>query len=97
MPDINLRVRNTKGVQQGQSRIALGDHPLAGNKMRLTLHVKDALDQEGQSEAREFILPQRIFTDPLALALVEQRGLIARNSHDAKARYAFDGSNDASP
>lgn len=83
MPDIALRIKSSAGEAAGQSRIALGDHPLAGIPMIMTLQAEDAIAQIGKSEPRTVILPQRGFTNPLAKALVEQRRLLARNKRTA--------------
>ncbi len=53
--------------------VTLAESPWAGARVRLQLFVKDDAGNTGQSEAREVTLPQRLFTNPLAKALVEQR------------------------
>ena len=83
LPEITLRIRASKGRNEGKTRIALGDHPYAGIPMTVHLAVRDAAAQEARSKPRPFTLPQRTFTQPVAKSLIEQRRLIARNSHDA--------------
>jgi len=48
-------------------------HPFAGLETTITLEAKDAIGQTGRSKTMNFRLPQKVFTDPLARALVEQR------------------------
>lgn len=55
----------------------LTSHPWAGAKVRITLVVKDEAGQEGRSQPVEVVLPARNFTQPLARAVVEQRGNLA--------------------
>jgi uncharacterized protein (TIGR02302 family) len=63
----------SSGEEDTKSSIDLAEHPWAGAKVRMTLIAKDEAGQEGRSEAREVTLPQRIFTNPLAKALIEER------------------------
>ena len=51
----------------------LTQSPYAGIRVRAILKATDAAGKSGQSAAAIFTLPQRIFTNPLARALVEQR------------------------
>ncbi len=51
----------------------LAQHPWAGLPVTLTLFVRDAAGQVGQSVPQQIDLPGRRFFDPLAAALVEQR------------------------
>ncbi len=51
----------------------LAQHPWAGLPVTLTLFVRDAAGQVGQSAPQQIDLPGRRFFDPLAAALVEQR------------------------
>ena len=55
----------------------LTEHPWAGSKVRLTLKAIDDAGQEAQSETKQFVLPQRPFTNPLAKAIMEQRKMLA--------------------
>jgi uncharacterized protein (TIGR02302 family) len=61
----------------------LTDHPWAGTDVVMTLVAHDEGGNEGRSEPVVFRLPERIFTKPLARALVEQRRNLAL---DAGAR-----------
>jgi len=55
----------------------LTGHPYAGLVVRAHLEARDAIGQVGRSAEVTFKLPARVFTDPLARALVEQRQLLA--------------------
>ena len=48
-------------------------HPYAGLDVSITLEAKDAAGNIGHSKPAPFILPARVFTNPLARALIEQR------------------------
>jgi uncharacterized protein (TIGR02302 family) len=69
----NARTRN--GV--GQTAKDLSQDPYAGADMTLTLSAKDEAGNEGHSEPFNMRLPERLFTKPLARALIEQRRLLA--------------------
>lgn len=56
------------------------EHPWAGSEVSLRLVVEDGAGQRGYSSTYDLILPQHIFGNPLARALVEQRRLLATNS-----------------
>lgn len=51
----------------------LSASPWAGATVAMTLVARDHASQEGRSETKTVVLPQRPFTKPLAKALVEQR------------------------
>jgi Domain of unknown function (DUF4175) len=59
------------------------EHPWAGAEVVMTLTARDEGGNEGRSEPFAFRLPERLFTKPLARALVEQRRNLAL---DARAR-----------
>ena len=61
----------------------LTDHPWAGAEVEMTLVARDEGGNVGKSEPFAFRLPERVFTKPLARALVEQRRNLAL---DANAR-----------
>lgn len=60
----------------------LTEHPLAGQKVRITLVATDGAGQEGRSETLETVLPGRHFSEPLAAAVVEQRGVLALDANN---------------
>ncbi|MEZ5871260.1 MAG: TIGR02302 family protein [Nitratireductor sp.] len=61
----------------------LTSHPWAGSKVKITLAAEDDAKQTGRSEPHEMILPGRRFSNPLALALVEQRRILAMDANKA--------------
>jgi uncharacterized protein (TIGR02302 family) len=60
----------------------LTEHPWAGTEVMLTLTARDEAGNEGRSEPRELLLPQRIFVKPLARALIEQRRNLALDAEN---------------
>lgn len=73
----NARTRN--GV--GQTVKDLSEDPYAGADVTLTLTVKDEAGNEGKSEPFDMRLPERLFTKPLARALIEQRRILALDAN----------------
>jgi uncharacterized protein (TIGR02302 family) len=63
----------SSGEEDTRANLDLAEHPWAGAKVRMTLLARDEAGQEGRSEVREVTLPQRVFTNPLAKSLVEER------------------------
>ena len=61
----------------GQTTKDLTEHPWAGTDVSMILTARDEADNEGQSAAFEFRLPERPFSKPMARALVEQRRVLA--------------------
>jgi len=61
----------------------LTSHPWAGLQVAITLAAFDEAGQEGRSLTRIMRLPQRLFTDPVARAIIEQRQRLARQPDDA--------------
>ncbi len=53
------------------------EHPLAGSPVQMVITVADAAEQTGESQVIRFTLPARIFTEPMAMALIEQRRALA--------------------
>ena len=73
----NARTRN--GV--GQTVKDLSEDPYAGADVTLTLTAKDEAGNEGKSEPFSMRLPERLFTKPLARALIEQRRILALDAN----------------
>ncbi len=73
----NARTRN--GV--GQTVKDLSEDPYAGADVTLTLTAKDEAGNEGNSEPFNMRLPERLFTKPLARALIEQRRTLALDAN----------------
>ena len=67
-----------------RSPVDLTNHAWAGAPVTIRLKVKDEAGQEASSEAINFTLPQRPFTNPLAKALVEQRRNLVLAPDDRK-------------
>jgi uncharacterized protein (TIGR02302 family) len=61
------------GVGEGRTTVDLSEHPWAGAKVTMTLNAVSISGKTGESAPIEVTLPQRIFHNPLARALVEQR------------------------
>lgn len=55
----------------------LAPHKWAGLPVVIDLVATDALGQEGRSEAVHFTLPERVFENPVARAIIEQRKRLA--------------------
>ncbi len=51
----------------------LGSHPWAGMPVRMTLVARDHAGNIGKSKAKDIVLPERLFFNPLARAGLEQR------------------------
>jgi uncharacterized protein (TIGR02302 family) len=81
-PDFPLilpQARTKKGT--GQTIKDLTDHPWAGAEVNMTLVAHDDGGNVGKSEPFTLRLPERIFTKPLARALVEQRRVLAMDGN----------------
>ena len=77
-PDFALtlpQARTRSGA--AQTTRDLTEHAWAGAEVTVTLVAKDEAGNEGRSEPRELVLPQRIFVKPIARALIEQRRNLA--------------------
>jgi uncharacterized protein (TIGR02302 family) len=80
----NARTRN--GV--GQTLKDLGEDPYAGAEVTLTLTAKDEAGNTGTSEPFNMRLPERLFSKPLARALIEQRRILALDANQNDKVYA---------
>ena len=76
MAELPLPESAAKHVEQN-SYVDLTSHPYAGLVVDGRLEARDAIGQKGMSAPFSFRLPARVFTDPLARALVEQRQHLA--------------------
>jgi uncharacterized protein (TIGR02302 family) len=79
----NARTRN--GV--GQTVKDLSEDPYAGADVTLTLTARDEAGNEGRSEPFNLRLPERLFTKPLARALIEQRRILALDANQNAQVY----------
>jgi uncharacterized protein (TIGR02302 family) len=76
---------SANGVGDGHTTIDLSEHPWAGAKVTMRLSAVSISGKSGDSGPIEVTLPQRIFHNPLARALVEQRrNLILDPDHAPK-------------
>jgi uncharacterized protein (TIGR02302 family) len=80
----NARTRN--GV--GQTVKDLSEDPYAGADVTLTLTARDEAGNEGRSEPFNMRLPERLFTKPLARALIEQRRVLALDANQNTRVFA---------
>lgn len=80
----NARTRN--GV--GQTVKDLSEDPYAGADVTLTLTAKDEAGNEAKSEPFNMRLPERLFTNSLARALIEQRRILALDANKNADVYA---------
>lgn len=71
------------GLGEAKTTLDWTDSPYAGEALDLILSAHDDAGQQGVAIAKAVVLPEKIFRDPLARALVEQRRLLAS---DAGAR-----------
>ena len=69
---ISLRTASPR-EESGESKADVAEHPWAGFMVEMTLTARDAAGNRTESGARVFRLPERLFTKPLARALIEQR------------------------
>jgi len=74
--ELPLPEANARHVDQN-SFVDLTGHPYAGLVVDGQLEARDAIGQKGLSANFTFQLPARVFTDPLARALIEQRQHLA--------------------
>jgi len=84
-PEISLPLSgsNLKSVEN-QTFKDLTAHPWAGLPVEVVLSARDLAGQTGYSEPHRFTLPEREFTKPLALAVVEQRRELVANPRDVR-------------
>jgi uncharacterized protein (TIGR02302 family) len=83
----NARTRN--GV--GQTVKDLSESPYAGADVTLTLSARDDAGNEAHSKPLDLRLPERVFTKPLARALIEQRRILALDANkNAQVHAALD-------
>lgn len=69
---VSLR-KSSPREESGESSSDVAEHPWAGFMVEMTLTARDAAGNTSESAKRVFRLPERLFTRPLARALIEQR------------------------
>ena len=73
-PQVALQTAATQnGVGDARTTADLSEHPWAGARVTMTLSATSLSGRTGSSGPIEITLPQRMFRNPLARALVEQR------------------------
>jgi uncharacterized protein (TIGR02302 family) len=82
--ELPLSESSAKQIDQ-TSYVDLTSNPYAGLMVEGRLEARDAIGQKGVSAPVTFQLPARVFTDPLARALIEQRQHLATS--DAAGRH----------
>jgi uncharacterized protein (TIGR02302 family) len=82
-PVLSLRLPrpNAKKVDSS-TLLEIGEHPWAGQRVKLWLEATDVAGQVGRSKPIEVVLPERRFKNPLARALIEQRRKLAEDSRN---------------
>jgi uncharacterized protein (TIGR02302 family) len=86
---VDLPIAPAKTVAE-TSYSDLTGHPYAGLMVDAHLEARDGAGQMGASKTVTFRLPQRVFTDPLARALIEQRQALATSVDRAGRRAVAD-------
>lgn len=79
---VPLAVGATRYVESRAETIDLTEHPWAGREVRMRLAAIDSLDQIGWSRWRETTLPERLFTNTLARAVVNERQTLMLSDRD---------------
>ncbi len=81
---LEILAQNPKQITSATTRLNLVDHIWAGQKVELRLVAHDTAGQRAESAPVIFRLPERLFLQPLAKAIIEQRRLFM----DTKEEYA---------
>lgn len=84
-PSIALTLPRRNGDGKARTLRDLTQHPFAGADISLVLTAIDGKGQSASSEAAATRLPERLFGNPLARALLEQRRMLALDAN-AKPR-----------
>ncbi|GJE00240.1 hypothetical protein GMJLKIPL_2159 [Methylobacterium isbiliense] len=75
-----------QGSNDTRTLVDLTDNPWSGARVTLTLVARDEAGQEGRSNALSLTLPGRVFTQPLARSLVEERRRLVLDPDGGRAR-----------
>ncbi|HTQ35367.1 MAG TPA: TIGR02302 family protein [Stellaceae bacterium] len=79
LPGLHLKEAHATNYQD------LSPHPWAGLPVEITLVATDALGQIGQSLPVRMILPERVFTNPVARAIIDQRKELVKDPSSREA------------
>ncbi|MCS0502623.1 TIGR02302 family protein [Ancylobacter mangrovi] len=92
-PNFPLPLSGGRGkVATGQTTRDLTESPWAGTRVTMTLTARDQAGNVGMSRPRRFVLPERLFTNPLARALIDERSRLALDANQReRVEAALDG------
>jgi len=83
--DVNIPLSGTvRKTDEKSAALDLTKHEWAGKKVSAVLIGTDGLGQQGQTDVTYFTVPDKIFIEPLAKAIVEQRSLILAGAQNYK-------------
>ena len=89
---VEIALRGPARSAEAQSQpLDLTRHRWAGRKVRGTLIATDGAGQLARSEPAWFTVPDRIFIEPLAKAVAEQRILVLEGLHPSAQAYSPPG------
>lgn len=74
-----------KRAEDADAALDLTKHEWAGRKVAGRLIVTDGMGQSGESQETFFTVPDKIFIEPLAKAIIEQRNLVIAGEADYTA------------
>ena len=77
---IPLSSGSVKRAEEADGALDMTKHEWAGRKVAGRLIVKDGMGQISESQESFFIVPDKIFVEPLAKAIIEQRNLVIAGS-----------------
>lgn len=83
--EINLGAPDAREVKR-ISFVDLTSHPWAGLPVELQLVATDFVGHKAVSFGADMVLPEKVFTHPLAAALVEERKKLLQNLEDESVR-----------
>lgn len=78
---LDLPAPNAQLVEN-TARVDLVKHKWAGLEVEASVLAIDAIGQQGESEVRTTTLPERLFLEPLALAIANERFVLLRDDSD---------------
>ena len=79
---IPLSSASVKRAEDADAALDLTKHEWAGRKVAGMLIVTDGMGQSDESQESFFTVPDKIFVEPLAKAIIEQRNLVIAGSGD---------------
>ena len=79
---IPLSSPSVKRAEEADAALDLTKHEWAGRKVAGVLVVTDGVGQSDESQESFFTVPDKIFVEPLAKAIIEQRNLVIAGNGD---------------